>query len=47
MSRHDQSWADTAATWSLAANTLIRFESVKRVRLNRLKIFNDLPPGGI
>ena len=47
LSRHDQSWADTAATWSVAANTLIRFESVKRVRLNRLKILNDLPPGGI
>ena len=47
LDRHDASWADTASTWSVAANTLIRFESVKRVRLNRLKILNDLPPEGI
>ena len=47
LSRHDSTWADTASTWSTAANTLIRFESIKRVRLNRLKIIKDLPPHGI
>ena len=47
LSRHDSTWADTASTWATAANTLIRFESVKRVRLNRLKILRDLPPLGI
>ena len=47
LSRHDSSWADTASTWATAANTLIRFESIKKVRLNRLKIISDLPPHGI
>ena len=47
MSRHDKHWSATASTWATAANTLIRFENVKKVRLNRLKVLEDLTPHGI
>ena len=47
LSRHDSGWADTASTWATVANTLIRFESIKKIRLNKLKVLNDLPPHGI
>lgn len=47
LSRHDKHWSATASTWATAANTLIRFENVKKVRLNRLKVLEDLPPHGI
>jgi hypothetical protein len=36
LSRHDSGWADTASTWATAANILIRFESIKKIRLNKL-----------
>ena len=47
LSKSNQFWGDTASTWATASSTLMRFDSAKRVTLNKLIVLKDLPPHGI